>query len=480
MVKIISPASSGGGNLGAVIADIGKRMFGAPDTATLLANEKLYSMQRENTEIDNLMRRVAGAGAGASASDPLAQAMLIGGGYKPADFADLSLLDTAARFGATDPRTQAMQVGAGQSYDRTASAFGQTLAETARNNDLQSADRRYGVDQNIGQQRFEFESKPLPALGAGGSPVFVPQGQAATSGVSPILSETDQKGALLGQNWNGLDALSPQQQEVLGARVGGGSATPRNYRGPDGQNYITNDGITNAVDGTPLPRGGYIASVEGGAADTGLTNSTKSGLQQQDFANAKFAGLLGMARDLASKDPTNFGIPGFVKGLASDVTELARGTAVGLGYQDVNEAVAAVRRSAAQNGVNPTLLSGVFDPTKAGLETVADMLVYAAAEALAGQAGRSVSDKDVQFFKGIAGDPRAWLMSQEKYLAKLDQMGQILQLNAGTAREYLQQGVPADNPAVTQQAGPQPGLVEDGFEFMGGDPGDPANWRPVR
>lgn len=453
MVKILSPASLGNGDkLGSVIASLGKKMFGAPDTATQLANEKLYQMQRENTETDNLMRQVAAGGAGANASNPLAQAAMIGGGYKPSDYADLSLLDTAARFGAEDSRTQAMQVGSGQSYNGTAGAFGKTLAEASRNNSLESADRRYNVDQSVGQQRYEFDNKPVAAIGADGNPVFVPQGQAP--GNAPVLSDTERKGTLLGQNWNELPKLAPEQQEVLGARVDKGSSTPRNYRGPDGRNYITFDGVTSASDGAELPRGGYLASVEGGAQDTGLTNSTQSGLEQQSFANEKFKGMLTMARDLATKDPTNFGIPGFVKGTVSDLNELAKGAAVGLGYADANDAVAAVRRGAAQNGISPELLSGVFDPTKSGLETVSDMLVYAAAEALAGQAGRSVSDKDVAFFRSIAGDPRAWLMSQEKYMAKLDQMAQILQLNDGATKKYLSEGVPLAAPNAAAQAAP--------------------------
>jgi hypothetical protein len=29
------------------------------------------------------------------------------------------------------------------------------------------------------------------------------------------------------------------------------------------------------------------------------------------------------------------------------------------------------------------------------------------------------------------------------------------------------------------QSGPQPGQVEDGFQFMGGDPADQRNWKPA-
>lgn len=43
-------------------------------------------------------------------------------------------------------------------------------------------------------------------------------------------------------------------------------------------------------------------------------------------------------------------------------------------------------------------------------------------------------------------------------------------------------GVPAPAPAMDKSQGrlPQPGMVEDGFRFKGGDPSKPENWEPVR
>lgn len=32
---------------------------------------------------------------------------------------------------------------------------------------------------------------------------------------------------------------------------------------------------------------------------------------------------------------------------------------------------------------------------------------------------------------------------------------------------------------VQKQSGPQKGAIEDGHEFLGGDPSNPANWRKV-
>lgn len=444
MVKIFNSVR-GQDPLGAALAGLGRQLFG-DRTANEINSEKLYAMQRENRETDNLMGRIANnGGAQALGADPIAQAILLGSGYDPAKFGSIGLMGAATGFGAADPRTQNWQVGTGQSYDNTAGAFGQKLAETARDNNMQSADRRYGVDQTQKTERDKFFYTPKEVLNPDGTPGFARQGELAGSTFSPILSETDQKGTLLGQNFGNLPALDPMQRQVLGANPSETSRTPRNYVTPQGS-FITYDGVTNAQTGQPLPAGGYIGNVEGGAGDVGLTNSTLSGLQQQDFANTKFGRLLGMTRDLAQRDPTNFGIPGFIKGTYADLNALASGVAQGMGYQDMAEAAAEVRRDAQMAGISPNLLDGVFDPNLAGLQTVSDLLVYSAAEALAGQAGRSVSDKDVQFFKGIVGDPSSWLMSQDRFLAKLDQLEQILNINQQTTREYLG-GVPGGAPA---------------------------------
>lgn len=489
MVKIFSPMS-GGNPLGETIANLGRQLFG-DRTANELASEKLYAAQRENAEMDNLMKRAAAGGVQTLGSDPIAQAVLIGSGFDPKKFADIGLMGAATGYGAADPRTQNWQVGSGQSYDNTAGAFGARLAETARandlasadrrygvdqsqgterwkhstigadqaadnaeairNNDLQSADRRYNVDQNVGETRRQFDQKPMPVITQNGAPGYVPQNELTTTAVQPILSEADQKGTLLGQNWENLPDLNTNQQEVLGARIDGSkSSTPRNYIVGD-RSFITYDGRTDAQTGQPLPPGGYIGNVEGGAGDVGLTNSTQSGVQQGILANNKLSNLLAVTREVAEKDPTNFGIPGFVKGVAQDVTQIAQGLAQGLGYQGAEQMLTEAAQSAMRSGVDPNLISGVFDPNLSSLHTLADLMVYASAEALAGQSGRSVSDKDVQFFKGIVGDPQGWLMSQEKFLAKLTQIERILQMNqTELGRAQTDGAVPRTQNAASQ------------------------------
>lgn len=483
MPKIFSPFQ-GQDPLGAALAQFGKKMFGGDTSASALDQEKLYDAQRSNTEMDNLMARAAKGGVQSLGSDPIAQAMLLASGYDPSKFGQIGLMGAATGTGKDSPLTQNWQVGTGQSYDNTADAVRAKAAETARNNDMASADRRFGVttgantdlykfghvgaDQAVdnteanrhntateAQTANEFFAKPLPVLQADGSMGFGRQGELAGSTMSPIVSATEQVGTKLGQNWDNLPALNPQQQEVLGARVGGDKAgTPKNYI-LNGKTFITYDGTTDAQSGQPLPPGGYVGTVQGDAAGTGVTNAVNTGIQQGILANNKLSNLLGAVRAVASKDPTNFGLPGFVKGVAQDARQIAQGLAQGLGYQAPEQMLTEAMQSAAQSGIDMNMISGVFDPDLSSLYTLSDLLVYSAAEALAGQSGRSVSDRDVQFFKTIVGDPQEWMMSQDKYLAKLSQVERILKMGQKTLGDAQQNGVtPA--PGTLPGAAPPP------------------------
>lgn len=434
MPTIINPYSTNSGTANA-IASAAEAIFGGDKITPAINREKLNTLQRGNVETENLMRAVA---TGQPVDWAQVAPALIGSGYKPGDFNDLNLGQTAQRFGAQDPRTQAAQVGAGQSYSTTFGASQMADSTDRRGQDIASGDNRYNVDRRTAESARQFNMTPQAALDVNGKPVFVPQSEATSGAFSPVLSNTDRQGTLLGNNFGNLDALSPEQQEALGARVDESkSGTPKNYVAPSGTSHITYDGVSDAQTGQLLPPGGYMASVTGGSEETGLTNSTTSGVQQNLIANKKFSSLLSQTRRLAELDPTNFGVPGFVKGTMADLSLMAEGIATGLGADSVNEAVAEVRRSAARNGVSPGLLSGVYDPNLTGLQTVSDLLVYSAAEALAGQSGRSVSDKDVQFFQKIVGAPDSWMMSQDKFLSKMDQLEQIVLESSGTLESAL-------------------------------------------
>lgn len=431
MVKIFSPFQ-GQDPLAEKLRSLGQQMFG-DNTANAINNEKLYGLQRENVETDNLMSRIAnGGGAQALGADPVAQAVIVGSGYKPEDFGKLGLMGSATANGAADPRTQNWQVGTGQSYDNTAAAVQAKQAEVVRNNDLQSGDRRYGVDQAVGQQQREFAGKPIAALDGTGKAVFAPQGDATTGGFAPILSEADQKGTLLGNNWGNLPGLNPQQQEVLGALPGsaGGSRTPKNYIVKDpatGQTktFITMDGLTDAQTQQPLPSGGYIGTVQGSANEAGVTNSVNTDLQSGVIANKKFTFLVDRAKELTA-DPSLFGAQGLARSLGQEVAAGVSGVSKAFGKGTTGDMVLNdARNLAAQQGLS-SLIPELYDPNLPKVDTIWGLLVYQGASALAGQNGRGVSDQDVKNMRQILGDPKSLFSSAAMMQSKLDQAQQIV------------------------------------------------------
>lgn len=527
MVKIFQ-TPSGPDPIGSVLRNLGQRLWG-DQTGNALRAEQLYALQRGNTETDNLMWHIATKGGMHNlGADPILQATVIGAGYDPKNLSQLGLMGAATQFGAQDPRTQNWQIASGQGYGNTYGAFDATLRETARANDLASADRRYGVDRTFelgkythdtpsgadrlvdererwkhttlgadkkysvdaetGQKRYEFDHALEPVIGPDG-PTFMPRSQVVGSGARPIMSETQQKATLLDRNfgnlgdldpyqqaalgagvsetqargrqlmdnWDTLDRLTPEQREVLGANPKGDTASGvRNYILPDGRVLLTRDGLTD-MQGNPLPPGGYLGTVEGSAKDVGvLTNAATTAVQEQKLAVQKFRGLLQLTREAAEKDPTNFGLPGFIKGTVADLAALANGIATGLGYEGAAQAIEDARKRALKKGISPSLISGLFDENLASLHTISDLLVYSAAEALAGQSGRSVSDKDVEYFKSIVGDPQSWLMNQDRFLAKLNMLERIVNTTDEVLDDALFNGLTPGQPAPQQPGAPQP------------------------
>jgi hypothetical protein len=234
---------------------------------------------------------------------------------------------------------------------------------------------------------------------------------------------------------------TPEQvsRAQLGAKVGYGSTREGVMEKPFSLSpgSIRYDSKGNRIAAAPFKPGGSGPSfrmlpdgtVEFGADGLSPTNSIKTDLQKQQISNAKLKGLLDYNRELAKKDPTNFGVPGFVKGKIQDVTALSQGVSQAMGYKDIKSAALDVQKMAMRNKIDPSLFSGVFDPNLPALETASDLLVFQAADALASQSGRSMSNEDVKHFKNIVGSPRDLFGNQQKYLSKLNTIESLLGLN---------------------------------------------------
>ncbi len=235
------------------------------------------------------------------------------------------------------------------------------------------------------------------------------------------LAGRDTETTALARAFNRLD---PALQETAAI---GKTTTPRNYAGPGGSRGVTLDGLTDAATGGRIPQGAAVYTGQQQSSDASdFTTSTKTALQGSQRELNQFMQALNQTRELALESPLNFGIAGRVKGVAQDVSVIAQGVAASLGETNIEAARERVVQEAIRNGIDPSLLPSAFDPTLPALNASADLLTYSAAAALAGQSGRSVSDRDVKMFRQIVGDPRSLFESQEKFIARLDQLQSIV------------------------------------------------------
>jgi len=477
MPKIIS-AFTGTDPLGSKLAELGASMFGGNTTDNALKNEQLYALQRQNTETDNYAKLVADGGIMPTANNKLAQAMILAAGLDPQKSAVLGRMDAATSFGADDPRTANWQIAAGDPYSSTAGAFNSTLAEQTRNNNLQSTDRlaiadkdaamkrwlnenisaeatqksndtrrahdQQSVDRNyaVDQSQLTERTKPFSVY----DPLtkkfdFLPTNEVNASDMQPIVSEADQKGTLLGQNWGNLDKLMPEQRQVLGAnpsadRIG----TPRNYILPGGQTIITYDGITSAKDGTALPPNGYLGTVEGSATDTGVTKAVTTDLQRNEIANKKFNLLIDEGMALTS-DPTLFGAQGQVRSMLQEASQAVQGvSALFKDGADGDMALREARTVMQQKGMQD-LLPELYDPNLPKVDTIWGLLVFQGATALAGQDASRISDKDVNAMKAILGSPQSMFSSAEAMKSKLETAKSLVDKFSAINQNALGNGV---------------------------------------
>lgn len=449
MVKIANPFY-GTDPVAKVFSSLGQSMFGGTLDRDL-KSEQLYALQRGNSEMDNLMNTVAGNGAAFGASDPITQAMIIGSGYSPTDFGKLGLLQTATTRGAGAPETQNFQVGTGQAYDNTADAFGAKLAETTRANNMADATERYKFDNT------------LEEIIRNGMPTLVPRVDAV--GQAPVLSNTDVQGTMAQNNWDTLDSLSPAQKEYLGAAPGGESRAPKNYVA-NGQTFVTYDGVTDAQTGQPLPQGGYMASVQGGAVDalganaltTQSTNDDQGTIRRVD----EYMAVSKQLRDLAQTAPQNFGALGMIRGNLQEAVQLVPALQALFGA-DVNATVKDFEQSLGSDPAKFGMFNELMATYDAGLPTVRTLGVMAKYQLIAaalGQDGRDLSDKDLVQGEKLFPDPQGLFSSAQSVIATLDLFDRLMAAKRDKSVARLNANSIQADPGAMSPAMPGPAMDE--------------------
>lgn len=268
-------------------------------------------------------------------------------------------------------------------------------------------DAMLGAGANYQDTPVGSREKPI-VVGAGGTAFGVPNdprfGGAPALHGTPTMSTV--QGGLLGDNFGNLGALNSYQRKAIGAEPSGGIQVS-----PDGTITI----------GGPL------------------TKSTVNDLQKDTRALTRFKGMLDSTTNLVSASPdTNFGIPGRIKGAVQDTGTILDGISKSLGYSDAATARSKLAQEALKSGVSADIAMGLFDPKLPALKQSYGLLVYSAASALAGQSGRSVSDKDIKQVEKIVGNPEDFWMNKQKSLSMLASLGDFYNVLSQSDQAFTQ------------------------------------------
>ncbi|MGF7158406.1 hypothetical protein FHS85_000016 [Rhodoligotrophos appendicifer] len=471
MPRIIG-GSTAPADFGKMLGDLATTMYG--DTArTEFNRQRIYAAQRENVETDNAGRMLADPNFSDAAR---LQATLHLAGKEPIDIGRALLTKFAYKLKPKDPMLSQAWVGAGNDYGSSPMGFDEQMAQKDRFKNMNIGQRRWETEQNIGQQRYEFDQTPVEAL-VGGRPAYVPRSGAFAPEVAPVLAETEIKAALAGRSFdNGFEGLNAPQQRYLGVDADLGDdpaaafdtyqrlAVEQGMAPKAARQYALSQASRrgNGMSVTTSPDGATTIEMGG---TPGLERGVRADLQKADFANARFKTLLEKTREAALKDPSNFGIVGVGKGIFQDTREVLGTVAREAGYHDPEEMLGQMRNSALRQGINPDLLPSAYDSDLPALQTLSDLLVFSAAEALAGQKGRDVSNADVERFRRIAGGADDWLMSQTKYLSKLQTLGEALSAAQQPVDQYLGRAAPPPAAPPPAEAAAAPSVV---YEYVPG------------
>lgn len=160
------------------------------------------------------------------------------------------------------------QLARGDSYGTTGQAFAQEQADKIKMQGMQEATKLRIAANELEKQRMQEATKlrvadsALESVDGPNGPTYVRRSDAV--GQRPLLS-TDQVRAR--EATSVLPTVSPER------RVDFALGTPAQKKPStyvvNGRPFITNDGVTDAQTGAPLPRGGYLANTQGSATETG-------------------------------------------------------------------------------------------------------------------------------------------------------------------------------------------------------------------
>lgn len=279
---------------------------------------------------------------------------------------------------------------------------------------------------------------------------IMPGGETRTGLRSP-MTESELKAAVLA----GMDPVLQQAAAF-------GSTPTENVRVADGTTSIMTRPQALAAGPGAVS---YRASLEGGSDATGL-GPTKTNITDANKRDAELAGarvMLDQFEALLRDNPGVVGAAGKVRGLAQNAVQTVSELAQAFGGDNPELLALDADIKQGMQGIAPEY----FDPNIPKAQKMLLDLAYVNARLSnpTGEVSRQALERSIESLGG-----GSLLSNNQSVLAAIRAMRDTMGAS----------DVAVDRLRNPRAGGPQPGAVEDGYRFRGGDPADPNNWEPVQ
>lgn len=484
MPTIVNTYRTPGTSLAETLNGLGNTMFGKGALEGDLLRERTLDSRRTNQSYHFLQDEAARRGITPDfVRDPRIQSAIIGL-PQPKEFFEANRGIQAVTQGAMAPDTTNAFVGAGGAYQNTGpghmsdlanrTGIARIQADTAAQTAIRTAEM---TPTNVVDPEDSRRMK------------IVARKSAIDAGMTPVVNNSDTEGFLKMRGFDtGYAGQNPQQQKAAGVLPPQDHYFNWEAANPAGGvvRGTTTDGRVDLNTGQPLPQGHRLInpSNAGGSNVMGPMGPDQTQLRDlrgRVMANQQLSGLIDRATNLIQNDPTIVGLPGTVQRLGQNAVSAARDVANYFGKgstweQSLNNVKAEAAHTLGANVVR--VLPELFKPQISELEAIHAIMVYKGAEAMFGQSGRDLSDRDVSAARHMIGDPQSLFESSQSVQAKLGVIKQMADHNTSLYSNIIQRGdvqaqPPGQQPGSSAPIQPNPVQTETWIR-------DPATGRPMR
>ncbi len=443
MPTIVNSYRSNDNSLASTLARLGDTLFGPGALQADYVREKSRGTRRENDAYDVLQG--AARAAPLDFNDPNVRGAVYGL-PQPKEAFEAHRGVVANTQGAMAPETTNAILGAGGSYAGTGQGFREGQATEIQKQQIAS-------DRAAGAAIRTAEMQPITVVDPNDSTkmITVSRADAIRGQMTPVVPSSEAEGFLKLRGFgSGYAGLNDPQLKAAGALPPADKFFNWQAIGPDGMvlQGVTTNGQTDLHTGQALPPKVRLISPGNAGGPNVMTPLAPDNTQLRDLrgrllANQQLSQIVDRATKLVSNDPTIVGVPGQAQQLGQNAIAVVRDLANYFGKgNDLNTSANNVRAEVAQRfGPEAAkLLPELFKPQIDELETLYAIIVYKGAEAMFGQSGRDLSDRDVAAARAVFGNPRNFLSSSQSVLTKFQLVKQIADRNVAMYDTIIRQG----------------------------------------